>query len=61
MKTFRNKNFIKRDYECTNIVFCQSLSNTDPPKWDECTESEIKTRNCIQLFKENDIIYFGYL
>ena len=61
MKTFRNKNFIKRDYECTNIVFCQSLNNPDIKKWDECTESEIKIRGCNQLYKQNDIIYFGYL
>lgn len=57
MKTFKNTSFKKRDYETTNIVFCQSEV---APKgtWVECNESEI---NCDQLFIENNTRYYGYL
>ncbi len=57
MKTFKNKNFKKRDYETTNVVFCQS-EKAPNENWIECDESEI---NCTQLWIENGVKYFGYL
>jgi hypothetical protein len=38
MKTFKNTSFLKRDYECTNVVACQGNA---PPEgtWEECDES----------------------
>lgn len=57
MKTFKNKNFIKRNYDCTNIIFCQSeIAPND--NWVECNESDI---NCEQLYVENGVKYFGFL
>ena len=58
MKTFKNKNFVKRDYECTNVVFCQSKSNPNESNWEECDESDI---NCEQLYIIENVRYFGYL
>jgi hypothetical protein len=57
MKTFRNIKFIKRDYDCTNIVFCEA--ETAPNEnWIECDANE-NTLN--QLWMENGDRYFGYL
>jgi hypothetical protein len=57
MKTFKNKNFTKRNYDCTNVVFCQS--ETAPNEnWIECDESE-NTLN--HLYTEAGVRYFGYL
>lgn len=57
MKSFKNKNFTKRNYECTNVVFCKAESAPNE-NWIECDESEI---NCEQLWIENNVRYFGYL
>lgn len=62
MRTFRNNKFVKRDYESTNVVFCQATDKPEPKEnWSECPESEIKTRNCEQLWIQADVKYFGYL
>jgi hypothetical protein len=58
MKTFKNKNFTKRNYECTNVVFCQAETAPDA-NWVECNENEIG--NCQQLWLQNGVRYFGYL
>lgn len=60
MKTFKNKNFTKRNYECTNIVFCQAEIAPNE-NWIECEEEEIEEMRCTQLWIEGDIKYFGYL
>ena len=57
MKTFKNKNFIKRDYECTNIVFCEA--ETAPNEnWIECDSKENVLN---QLYMIDNVRYFGYL
>ena len=60
MTTYKNKNFVKRDYECTNVVFCQA-DKPMPDNWAQCNPEEIEQRNCTQLYIENDVRYFGYL
>ena len=60
MRTFRNANFVKRDYDCTNIVFCQA-ENKPGPDWYVCDEKEIDQRGCEKLYIEDGITYFGYL
>ena len=60
MKTFKNKNFKKRDYEATNLVFCKSKKAPDS-NWIECDEKEINLLRCIQLHMENQIYYYGWL
>jgi len=64
--TFRNKNFIKRNYDCTNVVFCQINNNIVPEKlpdhnWTVCKTEEINQRECTQLYIIDGIRYFGYL
>ena len=60
MKTFKNINFTKRNYECTNVVFCQAETTPDT-NWVECEEIEIELKKCDQLYKQGDVRYFGYL
>ena len=59
VKTFKNVKFTRTD-ECTNIVFCQSES-APADHWEECKESEIKGRNCSQLYVQDGVRYYGYL
>jgi hypothetical protein len=61
MKTFKNKQFKKRDYEGTNIVFCQSAANPNPNIWVEADEIDLQLSGCYQLWIENDIRFFGWL
>jgi hypothetical protein len=60
MQTFKNKNFKKRNYDCTNVVFCQADTAPDN-NWVPCNESQIETLKCTQLYIMNDVRYFGYL
>ena len=60
MITFKNKNFTKRDYECTNVVFCQSEIAPNE-NWIECDESEIQEMKCNQLYTQAGVKYYGYL
>jgi len=60
MATFKNKNFIKRDYEATNIIFCQSDTAPDE-NWIECEASEVTDMGCMQLHRQAGVTYFGYL
>jgi hypothetical protein len=60
MKTYKNTYFVKRNYECTNIVFAQT-EGTMPAEWVECDEAEIAALKCDQLWKEAGVRYFGYL
>lgn len=57
IKTYKNKNYKKRDYECTNFIFCQAI-NPPADYWIECDESEI---NCNQLYIQAGVKYFGHL
>jgi hypothetical protein len=57
-KTYRNKNFQKRNYEVTNIVACVA---TDAPNenWIECDESELNGLS--KLWTQGDVQFYGYL
>lgn len=57
VKTFKNKNFVKRDYEATNLVFCEATAAPNE-NWIECDASENKLN---QLYKQNNVTYYGYL
>jgi len=59
-RTFKNKNFIKRSYDCTNIVFAQSAEMPEGD-WVECDKTEIADNNCIQLYILGNTKFFGYL
>lgn len=60
MTTFKNKNFKKRDYEATNVIFCKS-EKAPNENWIECNESEITDMKCSPLWVDGDIRYFGYI
>ena len=47
MTTFKNTNFTKRNYECTNVVFCQAETAPDA-NWVEC---EGATSMALHMFK----------
>lgn len=56
MATFKNKNFTKRDYECTNVVYC--IADQAPNEnWIETTE-DVKGS---QLYIENNAVFYGWL
>lgn len=58
MKTFKNKNYSKRNYECTNVIACQS--ETAPNEnYIECNESELN--GLTQLHTIDGVRYYGYL
>lgn len=58
MKTFRNKNFTERDYECTNLVACRA--ETAPAgNWEECEDSVLF--GLTQLYIQAGVRYFGWL
>jgi len=57
---FKNENFTQRDYECTNVVFCQAESAPNE-NWIECDEKELVNSRCGQLYIQADVRYFGYL
>lgn len=58
MAYFRNKNFTKRDYECTNVIACVADSAPNE-NWISADESVIN--NLTQLWIENGVRYYGYL
>jgi len=58
MKTFKNKNFTKRDYECTNIVAC--VAETAPnDNWIESDPSILE--HLAKLHTENGVQFYGYM
>ena len=77
MHTYRHKDFIKRNYDCTNVVFCQTSGQPPVVKrtrfvgnenieedyypWVLCDESEIESRKCVQLHTIDEVKYFGYM
>lgn len=55
---YRNKNFTKRDYECTNVVAC--VAETAPSaEWIECGEEVLAGLTQIHIVA--GVRYFGYL
>jgi len=63
MKTFFNKNFTKRNYDCTNVVAC--IANEAPnDNFQEMTAAEIHDKgigNLQKLYIENGVQYYGFL
>lgn len=59
MLTFRNKNYTKRNYECTNVICCQAEKKPETGDWQQCEDHEIK--GLTQLFIQAGVRYFGYL
>lgn len=60
---WKNKNFVKRDYECTNIVFCVGdlCKIEQPENWESIPEEELIKSGCIKLWRQNEIEFYGFL
>lgn len=57
---FKNKHWTKRDYDCTNIVFCTGKEAPNE-NWDLSTKEHAADLRVNHLYTQNDIKYFGYL
>lgn len=60
MKTFKNKNFTERDYECTNVVVMQAERSLDE-NWIEVPESIIEQMKLQKLWREGNKHFYGWL
>lgn len=60
-RIFKNINFVKRDYECTNIVAAEAL-NDDAIMDANWTIADASILNGLRpLHIENDVRFYGYL
>ena len=59
MKTFRNANFVKRDYECANVVACQSEQAPAGNQWVEADEGILAGLSL--LFRQGGAAFYGYM
>lgn len=58
MKTFKNKNFTKRNYDCANIVACRA-DNAPNENFVECDASVLNGLD--RLHTQAGVAYYGYL
>ncbi len=58
MRTFRNKHFTKRDYDCTNIVACVAA---ECPNENWIEDDKIDLGRLTMLYRQGDVFYYGYL
>lgn len=61
MATFKNKNFTKRNYECTNIVVCvaDKAPVTPDNRWQPVDESALNGLE--PLYVQAGVRYYGYM
>ena len=63
-KVFKNKFFVKRDYETSNLVFAIATNNPDPAIWAATMQDPAEfeeTTNTSQLYIQAGVRFFGYL
>lgn len=58
MATFKNKNFTKRNYECTNVIACVAAAAPDE---NYIESDEAVLQGLTQLWIENGVRYYGHL
>lgn len=58
-KTYKNKNFTKRDYECINVVFAVGETAPRGAQWVETSE-EIPASMCM-IERVAGVAYYGWL
>lgn len=58
MQTFKNKNFVKRDYECTNVVACVAES---APNENYIDAPEFDISDLTHIYSQNGVKYYGFL
>ena len=62
-RAFRNRNYIKRDYECTNVVACVAAA-APADHWEPCDSSILKGLAALSLMSTDsgmDYRLFGHL
>ena len=59
MTTYRNTSFTKRDYECTNVVACQSDTAAPAGNWEVADESIL--RGLTMLWVQAGVRYYGFM
>lgn len=59
-KIFRNRNFVKRNYECSNIVYCiaEEAPKTSDDRW-QPADGMPGTMDFI--YSENGVRFYGWL
>lgn len=57
-QVYKNKNYVKRNYECTNLIAC--VANEAPDDNWILSDNEI-LKNLTKLYKEKNVVYFGHL
>lgn len=62
MAIFKNKGFVRRDYECTNIVYCEAevAPGGDGVDWQQIESNKFEA-GITHLYTENNVRYYGYL
>lgn len=64
---WRNTNFTKRNYECTNVVFATTNEGGSPQGngWEDCGEHMpddlANLPHCQMLYAQSGVRYYGYL
>jgi len=59
MTVYKNKNFTKRDYECTNVVACMAEKNPNEQHYTKGSDADLN--GLTQLWIEGGVRYYGYL
>jgi hypothetical protein len=60
LRIFRNINWTRRDYECTNIVACRAKEAPND-NWVECEEEIVERLKLKALYGQGGVSYLGYL
>jgi len=68
LKVFKNKNFTKRDYECTNLVYAVGETQPEGDFWEETNDYKefdgdiyLGKSDVQHLYTSCGIQYFGYM
>jgi len=56
--TFRNKNFVKRDYECTNVVLAiADHTPDDGMEWEPISDAQFEVAVSLTRFSPMQLLY----
>ena len=59
MKTFKNANYTKRNYECSNVIACVGPQAPATGSWVESTDSILT--GLTRLWTVGDVTFYGFL
>lgn len=58
LNTYRNRNFVKRDYECTNVVYCLAPS---APSEEWVISQDAIPASMRMLERRGDALFYGWM